>query len=66
MRASELGYSFCVGGYSWGFSGGIRGYSGVVLGYSRPGGVENQLFFHIAALDLFRPSDPYIILIMKI
>ena len=54
------------GGYSQGFSGGIRGYSGVFSGYSHPGAFQNHWFFHISALDLFRPSDSYIILKGKI
>ena len=53
-------------GYSRGFSGGLRGYSGVFSGYSRPGAFENHWFFHISALDLFGPSDSYIILKRKI
>ena len=66
LCVSQLGYSLCVWGYSRGFSGGIRGYSGVVLGYSRPGAFKNHWFYHIAALDLFGPSDSYIILRMRI
>ena len=62
LCVSQLGYSLCVWGYSRGFSGGIRGYSGVFSGYSHPGAFQNHWFFHISALDLFRPSDSYIIL----
>ena len=57
----------CVlGGYSRGFSRGIRRYSGVFSGYSHPGAFQNHWFFHISALDLFGPSDSYIILKGKI
>ena len=56
------GIHYVFGGYSRGFSGGIRGYSGVFSGYSRPGAFQNHWFFHISALDLFGPSDSYIIL----
>ena len=66
MCVSQLGYSLYVWGYSQGFSGGIRGYSGVFSGYSHPGAFQNHGFFHISALDLFRPSDSYIILKGKI
>ena len=66
LCVSQLGYSLCVWGYSRGFSGGIRGYSGVFSGYSHPGAFQNHWFFHISALDLFRPSDSYIILKRKI
>ena len=60
------GIHYVFGGYSRGFSGGIRGYSGVFSGYSHPGAFQNHWFCHISALDLFRPSDSYIILKKKI
>ena len=55
-----------IGGYSRWFSRGIRGYSGVFSRYSHPGAFQNHWFFHISALDLFGPSDSYIILKGKI